>query len=256
MAKGKGKRRPPPKRPSGGGGSGSGGVGRATRPPAKLATPAAPAEPEDLAPAPATTQPSKGKPTRTERMEAARKARRRKQLQSRVLAVAVPLLIVVIIAGVMINNRRNAQADVDRLEAGSCTFDRRADDTTSTPHRPVPQSYAVDPPSGGNHDPTPAPAGFYDDGQVPPDNNLVHSLEHGFVIFWHQPGISDDERAQLREIFDDHDNDVIVVPRASLQQKVAATAWGRRLLCGEIEPAALREFIDLYLNDAPEAGIR
>ena len=249
MAKGKGKKRPQARRPGGG----AGGDGRS---PAKPAAPAAPKDAAPPTPPAGPAQPSKAKPTRTERMEAARKARRRKQLQTRALAVGVPLLVVAIIAGVMVNNRRNAQADVDRLEAGSCTFDRRADDTASTPHNPVPQSYEVDPPSGGNHDPTPAPAGFYDDGEVPSDNKLVHSLEHGLVIFWHRPDISDDEKAQLREIFDDHDNDVIVVPRASLQQKVAATAWGRRLLCGEVEPAVLREFIDLYLNDAPEADIR
>lgn len=247
----KGKKRPPAKRPGAGGGG-----GRTTRPPAKPAAPtteqAAPTKPSSPPPA----APAKAKPTRTERMEAARKARRRKQLQTRALAVGIPVLVVVIIAAVMINNRRNAQADVDRLTAGSCIFDRKADNTSSTPHKPVPQSYSIDPPSGGNHDPSPIPAGDYDDGATPPDNKLVHSLEHGFVILWHRPDITTEEKATLRAIFDDYSDDVIVVPRPSLQQKVAATAWGRRLLCGEIEPARLRDFIELYRNDSPEAGIR
>lgn len=41
-------------------------------------------------------------------------------------------------------------------------------------------------------------------------------------------------------------------PRPSLEVPVAATAWHRRLLCGEVEPKTLRRFIDAYVNKGPE----
>ena len=264
MAKGsKGKKRPPGKRPAGGGGAGATprtapatGAGR-TSEPSGPAT-GAPAPPK----APSQAPPGgRAKPTRTERLEAARRARQRKALLVRVGIVGAVVLVAGVIAFVMIDNRRDANANIDRLTAGSCAFDREADDTaaataTSTRHNP-PAGYTVNPPSAGNHDPTPAPGGFYGAGQTTPaDANLVHSLEHGFVVIWHRPDITDEETTQLREVFEAHDDDVIVVPRPSLEKKVAATAWERRLLCDEVEPEALTEFVELYRNDSPESGVR
>ncbi len=46
-----------------------------------------------------------------------------------------------------------------------------------------PISYKYNPPTSGIHYPTWVSKGFYD---VPfPDGNLVHSQEHGYVIFWY-----------------------------------------------------------------------
>lgn len=252
--KGKGKKRPPAKRlPS-------------SRPPAKAKGTGGgppPAPPAPSTPAPSTPSappiPGRAKPTRTERLEAARRARKRKALLTRLGIAGAIATVAAIIAAVIISDRRAAEAERERLTAGSsCTFDTRKDDTTSTPHRPVPARYEVDPPSAGNHDPSPVPAGVYGaQTGIPTDQKLVHSLEHGFVILWHRPDISEEETAEIREVFNDHSADVIVVPRATLQrQKVVATSWGKRLLCGEVEGDRLRQFVELYRNESPEAGMR
>ena len=173
------------------------------------------------------------------------------------VAAAVALLVLVVTV-VVSNNRREARANRERLTAGSCTFDNRADRVTPPNNHVPPSSYEVDPPAGGNHDPTPATAGFStgESQTPPPDAQLVHSLEHGFVVIWYRPDIGEQDLAAIRRVFDDHGDDVIVVPRASLKGKVAATAWGRRLLCGEVEPERLSEFVELYRNKSPEAGVR
>ena len=252
--KGKGRKRPPAKRPA------------SARPPAKATGTGGkppPSAPPTPAPAPAASAPKaappKGKPTRTERLDAARRARKRKALLTRLGVVGAIATVAAIIAAVVISDRRAADAERERLTAGSsCTFDTESDDTTSTPHRPVPPRYEVDPPAGGNHDPAAVPAGVYGDQTgIPTDQKLVHSLEHGFVILWHRPDISEEEKAEIREVFENHSADVLVVPRPSLQQqKVVATSWGKRLLCGEVEGDRLSQFVELYRNESPEAGTR
>src|SRR5690242_12037446 len=46
--------------------------------------------------------------------------------------------------------------------------------------------YKYNPPTSGTHYPTWVSKGFYD---VPyPDGDLVHSQEHGYIIFWYDCG--------------------------------------------------------------------
>lgn len=164
-------------------------------------------------------------------------------------------VIAAVIAFAVAADRRADRAERERLTAGSCTFDTDHDDLSAPPNNHVaPASYEVDPPSGGNHDPQPAPPGLYGEGGQPPpsDAKLVHSLEHGYVILWHRPDLEEKDITAIRGVFDDNADDVLVVPRPTLQQKVAATSWQKRLLCGEVEPDRLAEFIRLYKNDSPE----
>ncbi|MGH9152211.1 MAG: DUF3105 domain-containing protein, partial [Acidimicrobiales bacterium] len=193
--------------------------------------------------------------TRTERFEAARRARRRKSQLVRAGVAGAVLVVVGLVATLVVADRRGERRDQERLTAASCDYDARADRLTANNHVPPP-SYQVDPPAGGDHDPAPAPAGVHTAQNAPSDARLVHSLEHGLVVVWHRPDLSEAELDDVRAVFDEHAEDVIVVPRPSLDVKVAATSWGRRLLCGEVEGATLSEFVELYRNQSPEAGVR
>lgn len=241
--KGSRKKRPPARRPP----------ARPSGPPADAAGPPRKAAPATPAP---DSGPRRSKPTQAERLEAARRARRRKALQVRLGAAGAVVAVVALVVALVSADRREERDERQRLTAGSCDFDTRADRVTADRHVP-PARYGVDPPAGGDHAPGAVPANvFPEGGTVPPDAQLVHSLEHGFVILWHRPGLTEAETADIRAVFDEHDEDVIVVPRASLDVKVAATSWGRRLLCGEVERDTLSEFVELYRNKSPESGVR
>jgi hypothetical protein len=153
------------------------------------------------------------------------------------------------VAGYVVNDRRQTARLVSSLEAGSCDFDRDSD-----PGRAhiIGATYRVDPPAGGDHDAAPAPAGTYTGANVPPDANLVHSLEHGFVILWHRADLPEPDREQLQAIRDRFPRDVLVVARPSLEVPVAATAWHKRLLCPTLDADALGRFADEFRNDGPE----
>ncbi len=191
--------------------------------------------------------------TRAERIEAARRARRRKKLAVRFLLVFLVVAVLSVLVVSTMNNRREAEALEKRLTAGDCTFDTRSDRTNPAPNNHVPNpTYAVNPPAGGNHLTQAADAGTYEQGNVPPDGQLVHSLEHGYVIIWHRPDLTEPERQAIRQVASQFERDVLIVPRPTLPTKVASTAWGRRLLCPAPEIGPLEEFIRAYRNQGPE----
>lgn len=194
------------------------------------------------------------KPTQTERIEAARLERRRRQSRTRFLVVGVIVLAVALVGGVMLNNRRQAANVEKALEAsGACEFDRDADDLSAPPNNHVdPGRYEVDPPAGGNHAPSAARAGIYEAGNVPPDGQLVHALEHGYIDLWYLPNAKAAEIDEMRAFAEERERDVLMMPRASMGVPFAATAWNRRLLCNSFDEAAFDRFFDEYVNEGPE----
>lgn len=186
-------------------------------------------------------------------MEAARRARRRKSLMVRLAVAGIAGALVVGVAARVLSNRSEANEIRSKLTAASCKYDTRADPTDPAPANHVPEpTYRVDPPAGGNHTPQAAKATTYREGEVPPDGQLVHAQEHGYVVLWHRPDLSQKDRDALQEVARRYERDVLVVPRPSLTTPVAATAWGRRLLCGNVEPDSLALFTRTYRNQGPE----
>jgi len=137
------------------------------------------------------------------------------------------------------------------LEQDGCTVDSRSDGG----QRHVPAAtYSVDPPAGGDHDPVPAPAGFYDTTTVPTDGHLVHSLEHGFVVVWYRPAaVAPATLDGLRDLAR-RARWVLVAPRPSMPTPLAATAWHRRLLCPDGASSPIDTFATAFRNQGPEKG--
>lgn len=210
-------------------------------------------------PAPARSKPPRAAsapagPTKKEQERAVRESAARKDaLRRRLVAAGLVGLLLLAVAGYVVLDRRQDAELRDALTSGTCQVDTETDPTRPPGQNHVPSpSYAVDPPAGGDHLAAAARGGVYSGASVPGDGLLVHSLEHGYVIAWHQPGLPAEQRQQLADFEREHDGDVIVAERASLPVPVAATAWGHRLLCQEVEPAALERFFDEHVGNGPE----
>ncbi|MFN2505505.1 MAG: DUF3105 domain-containing protein [Acidimicrobiales bacterium] len=165
----------------------------------------------------------------------------------------VLVVIVGSVAAVVISNRRASERTISRLEAGACQFDRESDDDAGQGRNHVSGSvrYATDPPAGGNHS-VPVAEPLVYSGQVPPDVQLVHALEHGDIVLWYRPDAAPALIDELSGLADRYEGDVLVVPRPSISTPVAATAWHRRLLCPEFERAALDLFVRSFRDKGPE----
>lgn len=191
--------------------------------------------------------------TKTERIAARRHEVRRRQLRNRV-AVA---LAVVIAAGALtakvVADRRGSQKLEAALTAGSCRVDGQSDRDSGTGRNHVASpEFSVNPPAGGDHTTQAASAGDFTASSLPSDGQIVHALEHGYVAVWYRPDIPSGPLDTLRELRDEFDRDVLLVPRQSLPVTVAATAWHQRLLCDTAEVESLRRFVDAYRNKGPE----
>jgi len=199
-------------------------------------------------------QKERARPTRAERLAAAEAARRRRTLRTRAVVAGVVVAVLVAITLAVVANRRSASELERRLEAGGCELDSRADADAGLGRNHVPSpTYRVNPPAGGDHSDAAAPPGVYTAADAPPDGEIVHAMEHGYVILWHAPDLAPDQGEGLRALAERYDRDVLMVPRAGMDVPVAATAWHRRLLCdGPPDVTALERFITEFRNQGPE----
>jgi uncharacterized protein DUF3105 len=114
--------------------------------------------------------------------------------------------------------------------------------------------YKTNPPTSGPHYPVPAPDGIYDD--PPAASRLVHSLEHGRIIFQFAPGAPGRVRGQLKALVKEDDRHVILTPNnTGMPFLVAATAWRHYIGCTRSSDGmwdALRDFKIAYRDRAPE----
>lgn len=123
--------------------------------------------------------------------------------------------------------------------------------------------YSSNPPTSGKHYEIPAQDGAY--SSAPPDTALVHTQEHGRVIWWFKPSLPRDVRADLNALFQDDPYQTVLVPRSKMPSAIAATAWsrdplpngtGRLMSCPRFNARvydALRAFREEHRGNGPEA---
>lgn len=196
------------------------------------------------------TAPKRNSPTRAERIEAERRKRRRRSQLIRYGAIGIVAVVVAGIVAWRVTVRRDEQRAIAAMTRGACSYDTRTDEGRVNEHRPN-SSFQLDPPAGGVHDGSAAGAGLYNEDRRPEDGQIVHALEHGFIALWYHPDRVDDVEA-LESLAEEFSEDVLLLPRRSMQTPVAATAWHRRLLCESVEEPSLRRFIERYRNKGPE----
>ncbi len=79
----------------------------------------------------------------------------------------------------------------------------------------------------------------------------VHALEHGVVVVWHRPDISEADLTALYEVAGRFDSHLIVSPNPGIEDPIVATAWNR-LARYDAPGEELAEFIDVYQQRGPE----
>ena len=123
--------------------------------------------------------------------------------------------------------------------------------------------YSSSPPTSGKHFVEPAEDGAYD--EAPDAKQLVHTMEHGRVIIWFKRNLPEEQRANLKALFDEDTYQMVITPDPTrMRYQVAATAWnaepspngtGRLLGCPRMNDKAfdaLRAFKDEHRSNGPE----
>jgi len=148
-------------------------------------------------------------------------------------------------------------------EAASCEYEGKLADEGNT-HFENPQKepdYGTSPPTSGDHffSPNETGAGALADGAFldqPPDNRVVHSLEHGRVAIQYSPDLAEEDQLALKGLFDADRPGLLLFPNADMPFEVTATAWTALLGCetyeGEATIAAVAAFRDEFRGQGPE----
>jgi len=185
-----------------------------------------------------------------------RQEKEKRALRNRLIAGAVLLVVIGVVVFSAVSSGDDSSSAVGPLDegAGDCTLDSKADDIGPNGVHISNPTYKVEPPAGGSHLSSAANPGFYRESNVPPDGQLVHAMEHGFVVLWHRPDLPAEKLDQIEALSDRLGRELIVAPRPSLEGEVVVTAWNKRLLCGELVPEKVAEFSRLYRDKGPEKG--
>lgn len=227
------------------------------------------------------------------RQEQARKERMRSMLILGVSVVAVlGLLAAALVPYLNDRNETKALASKSVAKIGDTEAAAACDPVKTTPtdenqthiSAPKPIAYADAPPSFGAHRPQSAPfeRRFYTAADRPEIPELVHNLEHGYVILWYDQTIADDTD-QMRYIkaiadkYGDEEERFIAAPWTEADgdafpdgKHVALTRWsadadkpsdeklqrGNWRYCGSTSGAVISKFVGTWSNDeSPEPGI-
>jgi hypothetical protein len=121
------------------------------------------------------------------------------------------------------------------------------------------------PPSGGGHYPLWAVWGFYTQAVNP--RQVVHNEEHGGVVLWWGPDVSQSEIAKLSSFYQSSPQGMLGTPIAGLGNKIAITAWtgdpkryyrsgyygiGHLATCTSFNQKAFTTFRDAFRGHGPE----
>lgn len=189
------------------------------------------------------------RPTAAERQArlAAVRAEQRKKERGRAvwigsIAGVLVLALVGVSAWVIVDAGRDkaalqaqADADIEGVEAfDGLTFD----------HVTTAVDYPQSPPAGGDHNAAWLNCGVYT--EPVPDENAVHSLEHGAVWITYDPALPAADVATL-QAFAENQSYVLVSPYEGLDSPVAVSAWGYQLKVDSVDDERLPVFIQKYL---------
>ncbi|AWB94639.1 hypothetical protein DCE93_02335 [Agromyces badenianii] len=112
--------------------------------------------------------------------------------------------------------------------------------------------YAQTPPAGGEHNPAWLNCGVYE--QPVPNENAVHSLEHGAIWVTYDPALSASELESLKKHLPS--TYVVLSPFEGLPSPIVLSGWNTQLAVDDVDDARIPAFFEEFWKsqNVPEPG--
>ncbi|AMB59563.1 DUF3105 domain-containing protein [Microterricola viridarii] len=112
--------------------------------------------------------------------------------------------------------------------------------------------YPQNPPAGGEHNQMWLNCGVYD--QPVPNENAVHSLEHGAIWVTYDPSLSEDALNALKLKLPS--SYIVLSPKEDLPSTIVLSGWNSQLQVDSADDARIGEFLEEYWKSqfVPEPG--
>ncbi|KRF08941.1 hypothetical protein ASH00_04495 [Arthrobacter sp. Soil782] len=155
-----------------------------------------------------------------------------------VIVAIIVAVTIVIVQQVRENDRLDALAEqpIEGLETI---------EVTSFEHVPGPVEYEQSPPVGGDHNAIWTNCGIYT--EPIPNENTVHSLEHGAVWITYQPDLEQSEIDALTDLVGERSY-VLLSPYEGQESPIMASAWGLQLGVDSADDERLVAFLTKYIQ--------
>ena len=186
-----------------------------------------------------------------------REAQKKKQNRIRILIFSISILAIAVVIAVILLSANNSP-----VSAGLLGDEVAIPSRDHVPNDTIPGPYNSNPPAGGSHYDTDFSAHFYQEADLAslpknPQGYLVHSLEHGYVIFWYNCQAANTDCAALKQtiqsVMDETGGDkLIAFPWSDMDVPLAMTSWGRILKFPNPDPALMKQFVERNRYQAPE----
>ncbi|RBM04705.1 DUF3105 domain-containing protein [Streptomyces sp. PT12] len=207
----------------------------------------------------ANKQTKKAAAGRRAKIEAARNAERARQARNRtfiIIGSALALAALVIGVAFLIAEAENGDGEGGTVSAtgepGAIEGARTWEDLSRN-HVETDIDYAMTPPAGGDHAAAWLNCDVYED-EVP-EENAVHSLEHGAVWVTYNDSASDADVEALTERVSSTPYS-LMSPLADQESPIVLTAWGNQLPLDTADDPRVDEFFETFVQgeQTPEPG--
>lgn len=122
-----------------------------------------------------------------------------------------------------------------------------------------PGPFNTNPPTSGTHYPDHFKAELFDENKYDfPEGYLVHNLEHGYVIFWYNCDLINQQacvqlKAEIKGVMEKANMyKVIAYPWPKIEVPVVITSWGRILRMEKFDPVQALSYVKKYREKSPE----
>lgn len=190
--------------------------------------------------------------------------------------IALAVVLVVVLGNKGSSEAANPAAIAATMRAAGCQYkDVAAEPGVHITTATQTVKYDTYPPTSGTHHPTPAIWGNYSQPVDP--RQAVHNLEHGGIVIWYGPEISQAQRTDITNFYDESPNAMLVTPieatakyvkypaHKPLTMQIALSAWtagienneivnarGVVAICPRFNEKAFAAFRDAFRGKAPE----
>jgi hypothetical protein len=177
---------------------------------------------------------------RVEAMQARLRAERRQRL---IRWVVTGLLVAALVWFLILRTQRPTVIAGHKLELLS--------ESGSGRHVSTQVNYPTTPPVSGEHAAQPTACGRFD--QTPPDENLVHTLEHGAIgLFFDPEQATRADIERLEGVVDDYPSHIFSAPYEQMPTPFVIASWGEMMRLEQLDLPAVREYVETFREKGPE----
>jgi hypothetical protein len=194
--------------------------------------------------------------------EQRRKEQKRTARRRNLVTIGIALLVSAVVVGLIVLERGGDDVDtgVDRQQANCDDVQTYEDEGRDHVDDGTDVTYQTAPPTSGRHWQTPAETAFYPPDSLgdPPEEMLVHNLEHGQIVIWYSTDAPESVLDDIENYIDAQTGQqslgILAAPYEAIPEgyNFTVTAWTEGRSCERFSSEVVDAFRSRFQGRGPE----